>query len=398
MRIGMPTTSYPAYEGDAAGAFVRTLAVALARRGHTIDVIAPSVGRQEPLRDPGVRVRRVRYAPRALERTFGRHGAPDNLARDPFAWLGALSFPVALARALATHGASWDAIVSHFVVPTSVVAAKFAQGRPHVAVAHGTDVHVAASVPGLRARVRASADTLVCVSRALADRLDAQNAIVQPMGIDRDETCSLDRDGARRRVGLTRFTALSLSRLVSIKGIDLAIRAVAGAAGVELVIAGDGPERASLEALARSLGAPVRFVGHVGGDERRALLGGADVFVAPSRAIGARVEGTPTSVLEALAAGLPIVGTRISGIADAVSDEAGLLAEASSAETVARDLERLRLDPALRARLSIGARRASAPFDADRVAARFERLLQGSTTTASAGNAGASAEAGILAG
>jgi glycosyltransferase involved in cell wall biosynthesis len=398
VRIGMPTTSYPSYDGDAAGAFVRTLATALARRGHRIDVIAPSVGRQEALGDGGVHVHRIRYAPRALERTFGRHGAPDNLARDPLAWVGAASFPIALARALATHASRWDAIVSHFVVPTSIVAGSFARGRPHVAVAHGTDAHLAASIPGLAARVRRSGTQLACVSSALAARLHAPDAIVQAMGVDRDETRGLSREASRARMGLGRFTALSLARLVPIKGIDLAIRAMIEVDG-ELVVAGDGPERASLEALARSLGAPVRFVGRVEGDDRRALLAGADVLVAPSRAIGARIEGTPTAVLEALSASLPIVGTRVSGIADAVPDDAGLLSASSSPETLARDLNRLRRDPILRASLANGARHASAPYDADRVAQRFERLLgQGSTTTASAGNAGASADAGMRAG
>lgn len=373
MRIGMPTTSYPAHAGDASGAFVRVLARALVRRGHEIEVVAPSVGRQDALGDPGIAIHRVRYAPARLERTFGRFGAPDNLARDPLAWPGALSYPLALARALTPLAPRWDAIVSHFVVPSALVAARFAEGRPHVAVAHGTDVHVAASVPGLSARVRASADVLVCVSRALADRLDSPDAIVQPMGIARAELGGMARDEARRRMRLDRFTALVLARLVPIKGIDVAIRAMRTIDG-ELVVAGDGPERARLESLARTLGAPVRFVGHVEGDDRRALLSGADVFVAPSRALGARTEGTPTSVLEALAVGLPVVGARVSGIAAVVSDDAGLLSD-GSVGAIARDLAHLGRDAALRARLASGARRAGAVFDVDRVAARFERLL-----------------------
>ncbi len=397
MRIGMPTTSYPSRPGDAAGAFVRTLAAALARRGHEVDVIAPAVGTECPLADRGVHVHRFRYAPQALERTFGRAGAPDNLARDPLAWLGAATFPVALARALAAHERGWDALVSHFVVPVSIVAGRFARGRPHVAVAHGTDVHVAASVPGMRAALLASADRVVFVSRALAGRLDVRDPIVQPMGIDRDETRALDRADARRRMALERFTVLSLSRLVAVKGVDLAIRAVVGI-DAELIVAGEGPERASLEALARALGARVRFLGHVEGEDRRALLAGADVFVAPSRALGARTEGTPTSVLEALAAGLPIVGARLSGIGENVPDDAGLLDHPCTPETLARSITRLERDPALRSHFSSGARRASDPFDADRVAARFERLLQGSTRIASAGNAGASADAGTRAG
>ena len=369
MRIGMPTTSYPSHAGDAAGAFVRTLAVALARRGHSVDVIAPSVGVRDTLEDSGVLVHRVRYAPRALERTFGRFGAPDNLARDPLAWIGAASFPIALARALAAHQKHWDAILSHFIVPVSLVASRFAAGRPHVAVAHGTDAHVAASIPGLAEHI-ADETTLVCVSRAIASQLRARAAIVQPMGIDRDALRATTRETGRRTL-----TALSLSRLVSIKGIDTAIRAVARTTDIELVVAGEGPERGHLEALARSLAAPVRFVGHVHGDTKRDLFARADVFVAPSRAIGSRVEGTPTSVLEALAAGLPIVGTRISGIADVVPHDAGLLSDPSTPESLARDLTLLRESSELRVRLSRNARAASAPFDMHRVAASFEQLL-----------------------
>jgi glycosyltransferase involved in cell wall biosynthesis len=387
MIIGMPTTSYPAHEGDASGAFVRTLAVALARRGHRVEVLAPSVRGEQIVHDPGVRVTRVRYAPRALERTFGGHGAPDNLRTDPTSWPGAVAFPLALARAIRAHRSSWDAIVSHWLAPTAMVAGRLADGRPHLAIVHGTDADLVARVPGLRDRALRSADTIAFVSSALASRLAVEGAFVQPMGIDRDETLSIDRDAARRRMNLDGFIALALARLVPIKGLDRAIEA-ARIANVALVIAGEGPERATLER--RAAGANVRFVGHVSGEDRLALLRGCDAFLAPSRALGARTEGTPTAVLEALAASLPIVGTRIAGIADVVPPDAGLLSD-GSADALARDLSRLVHDAPLRTSLALGARRASIPFDADRVAARFERVLQGSTRIASAGKGGASA-------
>jgi glycosyltransferase involved in cell wall biosynthesis len=367
MRIGMPTTSYPARASDAAGTFVRTLARALVRRGHRIDVLAPAVEHAQSLHDDGIHVHRIRYAPRTLQRTFGRFGAPDNLVRDPLAWLGVASFPVALARAITVHGARWDAIVSHFVVPCSVVAARFARGRPHVAVAHGTDAHVAAALPGLASLVRRSG-ALVCVSRSLADRLGAPDAIIQPLGIELRERRAM-RPSAR-------FVALCLSRLVAIKGIDSAIRAVASIDGVELVVAGDGPERERLASLARSLSAPVRFVGHVSPTDRDALFASADVFVAPTRALGTRTEGMPTSVIEAMAAGLPIVGTRLGGLGEHVPSSASLLSD-GSASSLARDLVTLRDDVTLRTTLSIGAHRAARAFDADLVAERFERLLSG---------------------
>lgn len=370
----MITTSYPSHVDDAAGRFVRTLAVGLARRGHAIEIVAPEVGRQDVL-DTGIDVHRVRYAPRALERTFGRHGAPDNLARDPWAWPGALTFPLALARALAARHGRWDAIVSHFVVPTTLVAARFAGARPHVAVAHGTDVHVAASVPGLAGLVRRSGARLVCVSSALAARLSAPDAIVQPMPIADDARPSISREQARARLGLEGLVALSLSRLVPIKGVDTAIRAVAGMPGVTLLIAGEGPERAALEQLALALRAPVRFVGHAGRDALGVLLAAADVLVAPSRALGERVEGTPTSVLEGLRAGLPVVGARISGIGEVVPAGAGMLADAVSPAFLRTALAAYASDPALLQGAARLAREAGEGFGADRVASRFEGWL-----------------------
>ena len=71
MRIGMPTTSYPDRPGDAAGRFVRHLAMALVRRGHEIEVLAPQLAASREIgrMDPGISVRRIPYLrPRSLQR------------------------------------------------------------------------------------------------------------------------------------------------------------------------------------------------------------------------------------------------------------------------------------------------------------------------------------------
>ncbi|MDQ3033356.1 MAG: glycosyltransferase, partial [Myxococcota bacterium] len=154
MIVGMPTTSFPRYVGDVSGCFVLGMARALAARGHRIEVIAP-----EPDRDlegrppwtqpsPGVSVRWVPYArPRALQRTFHRDGAPDNLARDPLAWIGALSWPFALARAIDEGAARWDVIASHWGVPSGLIAAARRGRCGHVAFFHSADVAALARVP-----------------------------------------------------------------------------------------------------------------------------------------------------------------------------------------------------------------------------------------------------------
>jgi glycosyltransferase involved in cell wall biosynthesis len=103
------------------------------------------------------------------------------------------------------------------------------------------------------------------------------------------------------------------------KGIETLIEAmpevVRGHAGVRLAIAGDGPERAALEALAaaRGVAGSVRFLGEVAAAGR--FLDSIDVFVSASWA-----ESFPYTVLEAMAAGLPVVATEVGGTAEAVDD------------------------------------------------------------------------------
>jgi glycosyltransferase involved in cell wall biosynthesis len=114
---------------------------------------------------------------------------------------------------------------------------------------------------------------------------------------------------------------LTIARLDAQKGISHLLDAAAGVPGASFAIAGDGPDRAALEARATSLGLGerARFLGH-----RRdvpALLAAADLFVLPSL-----YEGLPLAVLEAMAAGVPVIATAIGGTDEIVRDgETGML-------------------------------------------------------------------------
>jgi glycosyltransferase involved in cell wall biosynthesis len=128
----------------------------------------------------------------------------------------------------------------------------------------------------------------------------------------------------------------------------------------EALIVGDGPDRPLLEEEIRSSGLSdaVRLT-----RERHDvphLLAAADVFVLASRS-----EGHPVSVLEAMAAGLPVVASRVGGVPEQVVDgETGLLVDPGDPEPLAAALERLAGDPALRRRLGAAGRaRAEERFD-----------------------------------
>lgn len=391
--IGLLTTSYPRYEGDVAGLFVRGFARALAARGHRVEVLAPEPAEgAAPPADAGIAVEWVPYLrPRWLERTFYGAGVPDNVRLDPRAWPGLATYPWALQRAAEARVSRWDAIVSHWALPCALVAGRLRDERPHLAVLHSADVFALGRLP-LRHRwtlelVRGATQLLVssaALRRQLLGWLPAQAAAeaagrchVSAMGIELPPAAP--RRAARASTGARGVVALALGRLVPIKGLDVAIEALARVAepSVELWIAGEGPERGALEKLARQRRARVRFFGSVAGERKAELLAAADVLVAPSRdASSGRTEGAPTALLEGAAAGLPIVASAVGGVEEIFTDARNaLVVPPEDPAALASALARLATDPELRRRLGRAARTVGKRYAWPELAPRIEALL-----------------------
>jgi glycosyltransferase involved in cell wall biosynthesis len=171
---------------------------------------------------------------------------------------------------------------------------------------------------------------------------------------------------------------LCVGRLVHLKGQSLLVEAVGvlrrRGLDARLTLVGDGPKRADLERQARRLGVAdaVTFAGSVGQDRIRAFYDAADVFALPSMA-----EGLPVVLMEAAAAGLPSVSTRLMGIPEIVEHErTGLLITPGRLDELVAALERLLGDAEFRRRLGAEAReRVVAEFDVDRSAARLRELF-----------------------
>ncbi len=123
-----------------------------------------------------------------------------------------------------------------------------------------------------------------------------------------------DRGDSPEPDGLPARYALVVSRLAAEKGIDVAIGACRRA-GMPLVIAGEGPERGRLEALAQ--GAEVRLLGAVGDERLAGLRAGAAVALAPSRS----AETFGVAPAEAMAAGVPVVGSRIGALPEILAED-----------------------------------------------------------------------------
>jgi glycosyltransferase involved in cell wall biosynthesis len=154
------------------------------------------------------------------------------------------------------------------------------------------------------------------------------------------------RDEARRALGIAGFALGSAGRLTAQKALDDALAAVAKVDGVELLVLGDGPERAALEGRAASLGISrrVRFLGAGTRDDVLTLFRAVDAAL-----ITSAWENLPHTLLEALAVGAPVIATAVGGIPEVVVDEEnGLLVPPHDVDGIAAAIDRLAADVSLR--------------------------------------------------
>lgn len=210
-------------------------------------------------------------------------------------------------RALRAHGAAADVVHVHMTAAevAAALAARTTRGFPpvvstrHFARRRGT---------GARGRVVAvvaasSVRAQIAISRYVAEHVEGASEVVHPGVADRP-----DGRGAAERAAVV----LVVQRLEPEKRTDLALEAFAvsglSSRGWRLEVAGDGAQRAALEALARSLGIgdATTFLG--ARDDVDTLLDRAGLLVAPCP-----VEGLGLSVLEAMASGLPVVASAAGG-------------------------------------------------------------------------------------
>jgi glycosyltransferase involved in cell wall biosynthesis len=172
-----------------------------------------------------------------------------------------------------------------------------------------------------------------------------------------------------------RNTLLFLGRLERAKGVFDLVDAVAALRqthpDLRLVLAGNDVDGLGAYAAGRGLADAVQLTGWVGPERKRALLDTAAVFVLPSYA-----EGSPISLLEAMAAGLPSVATAVGGIPDVVADGVnGMLVEPGNVGMLAAVLRKLLDDRMLRSRLGAAARETvRLRFDADHVIGELEKI------------------------
>ncbi|MEO0756158.1 MAG: glycosyltransferase family 4 protein [Cyanobacteria bacterium J06648_16] len=176
-------------------------------------------------------------------------------------------------------------------------------------------------------------------------------------------------------------TLTTICRLVSWKGVDRLIVSLQQLPTARLVVAGDGPEREALGTLAERLKLSDRviFAGRLSRSHIGALLSQSDLFV-----LNSSYEGLPHVVLEAMAAGVPVVATDVGGTREVVqSDQTGMLIPSGDNAALVAACQRLLTNEAERQRLVTHARQLiRAKFSESACFTAYEQVLQAAATGA----------------
>ena len=257
-------------------------------------------------------------------------------------------------RRMLRDGVKFDAIDAHYLYPDGVVAVWLGQefGKPVVITARGSDTSQLPHyrVPGRLIRQALSrADALIAVSAELAEGLVALGAArskitVLRNGVDLDLFRPMaNRAEARAALGFEGPTLLSVGLLIERKGHHLTIEALRDLPGHTLVIAGEGPERAALEALAVRCGVAdrVRLVGARAHAQLPLYYAAADAMILASSR-----EGWANVLLESMGCGTPVIASPAWGSREAVAaPEAGLVLNETTPTAIAAATRRLLAAP-----------------------------------------------------
>jgi glycosyltransferase involved in cell wall biosynthesis len=384
-------STFPGTPGDGTPAFVLDLAWQQAKEFDVtvLPPMTPGAAEAETIASPdgstSVRVIRYRYFFRRWEDLA--HGAIlDNLKAKKsrliqvplmahFLFYGTRKLVRTLKPA---------AIHSHWVIPQGILATLAAPSVPMLVTTHGGDIYALNASPILRVKRwvfnRAKAITTVnsqMKAQLVAWGQPAEKISLLPMGVDTQSVGELAAKTPKIPGQL-----LVVGRLVEKKGIEYLFEALRmlknrGVATGKLVVIGDGPIRAQLEAKAKGL--DVDFRGQRGRADVLKAIAESEIMLIPSvTAANGDQEGLPVTLLEGGAGAICVIASRLPGIDEVILDgESGLLVPQRDAAALADALELALADAELRSKLAAGIATSVKRFDINVIGAGYNEVLKG---------------------
>jgi glycosyltransferase involved in cell wall biosynthesis len=347
LRVLVTASTFPVHLDDGRPRFVFDLADSLAKHAD-VTVLAPdSPGALQTERIGHVDVSRFTYfLPRSWQCLAASAG---NGMRENFrnSWLAAMQLPPFLGQQIRATRAlvksrQIDVINAHWIIPQGLTAA-LAIGRRRTARlvlhVHAGDVYLLQKLRFGRQLARfvvGRCSHIIADGSHVRDSLNDlvgfdSGAVIQSMGVNRDifspdvrrDSVSIDE-----AVDFPNGYLLFVGRFVEKKGVTYLVRAMQTILerhpGLGLLLVGNGPEEEALKQQVSTLGLgnSIRFLGRKPHSEIIRYLHGCRLAIVPSiiDSLG-ETEGMPTVVVEAMAAGVPVVGSRVDGIPDVIRHE-----------------------------------------------------------------------------
>ena len=374
------TTSYPTSSADYRGRFVFEWALGLQALGASVRVIGPrstSVAQ-------GVPYHGFRHYPGLLMNT----GAPETLQeRKLWGTVVGAAVTVEMARMARARSKEGDLIVSHWLTPTAFagLAAHRNNGCPVHAYAHGSDVALLEAIPRMVGQrlvrmLDRQLKGMTFVSGQLQDRFNEllgrtprTRQTVLPMGFTQNE---VDEDFLKdlRERAHGRPVISTLGRLVPIKGLTILAEALRSGPPCLWVAAGEGPERSALRTLIPDE-SQLFMPGAITPPMRESLFAISQIFIQPSLQLGQRQEGTPVSVVEAMAAGVPCILSDTGGLLQLAQEGQSLCVPGGDPVALSLAIQQLLSSPKQRQEMSEAHRRFASKYEWEQLSSQHLEVL-----------------------
>lgn len=370
MVISLLTTSFPRYDGDFAGNFIYKFVGELAKLGTSVEIIAPDDQTVSPLTlPPETHLTRFQYfIPRSAQKIAYGAGIPNRLQQNRWSILQ-LPFMMMAFFIATLRSAQKSNLLHAFWSPASMIAVivGLIKSKPVVITLWGSDL-LFLKMPILSHLFRvilSKAKIIFCENQHFKNQLvqlkfPSKNIMVLPNGINFEQFKSRDKLSSRTQLKLheEKLIVLSIGSLTKNKGHIYLIHAfselVQKRDNIYLCIVGAGDQHESLkhEIEQLQLNGKVDLVGETPPEKIATWLNAADIFILPSLH-----EGTPNSLLEAMATELPTISSATGGIPEIIDDgNNGFLVTPASTKQIKEKLNLLIESPDLRDRLGKNAR------------------------------------------